>query len=75
MPDLDIIEFLIQGAPPPWDSNTRLMVFKDSPIIVIQAVVAAAILAGLNNLFMLKSGTLTEGASMEFLPHRHPPES
>ena len=44
--------------------------------IAIQAVaVAAAILTGLTSLFMLKSGTLTEGASMEFLPHRQPPES
>ena len=35
--------------------------------IVIQAVVVAAvILASLTGLFMLKSGTLTEGASMEF---------
>ena len=51
------------------------MGFKGFPITVIQPVaVVAAILDRFMRLFMLKAETLTEGASMEFLPRRQLPE-
>jgi len=42
------------------------MGFKGFPITLLFRAVVAAILSGLIGLYVLKSGTLTEGASMEF---------
>lgn len=61
-------ESLISKCPVGFEPTTHdLWDLRVSYHIVVQAAtVAAAILAGLIGLFMLKSGTLTEGVSMEF---------